>query len=71
MSRIEDLREALKSGKEICPVCTKPFIAGDGVLGEVEGMAELAPEDRSEGPFEFCSVKCKNEYYKAGREKRK
>jgi hypothetical protein len=35
---------------------------------ETEGMEELAPEDRSPEPFEVCSVNCKNEYYRAGRE---
>lgn len=54
---------------EICPVCLTQFITGEGVLGDPEGMEELDAIDRTYESIEFCSQKCKDEYYRAGRER--
>jgi hypothetical protein len=67
MSKIEDLFRNFEEGFGICCVCSKGFTLGEGVLGDPEDMDELQPEDRTYEPIEFCSQKCKNEYYRAGR----
>lgn len=70
MPEINKLFEFLSSPENsICTVCGNTFKTGTGVLGETENIDNLPSEDVPSEPIEFCSVKCKNKYYKEGRKK--